>query len=85
MLRVVLEVVVQMHGGKQNILPIVEIKPRLVVLGSDGGCGERAHIGAHSKLLGSDQRFYNFLCSVAMVHVEINDGNSFDLVPVLGL
>lgn len=73
----------QMNRLEQDILSVLIIKPRLVYCDASWVLVVKdTHVGWLSKDLLTLHALNNFLCSVSMVYVEVNDGNAFNLFSV---
>ena len=78
-------IVPEVHWSKQYIFPIIKIKPWLELPSLHLAGREWGHISFLNKFFWFYQCFDNFLRTVTMVNIEINDRDFLDFLSVLGL
>jgi hypothetical protein len=74
-----------MDRCEEDVFTVVQVKPWLVLECLDLTGRKRRDIRFLDKNLGLDQSFYNFLGSITMMNVEIDNCNFLNFVPVLAL
>lgn len=77
-------IIEQVDRCKKNIFTIIEIKPRFIQICDYLSSGEWGHIFASLELFGLHHDLHNFLCTIAMMHIEINNRNLLNFLSVLG-